>query len=1174
MAPTSRTPALQQFTVNMFADMGIQPGVADAILASQGLVRAVGTRPTRSRPQQRSTDIARQVPALSTVLITGTATDTNGTPPTTTDDGKVAVVEISFDGGATWKVANTTNNWATWSYNWQPKTQGTFTIQARAIDDSLNVANITPTADTVTVTAPIQPDTLSLFDPYVTVTGTPFNDGQPIELGMTFSASQAGQVTQLKYFRGASDANDTDVRDGHLWASNGTLLATATFTSGSGQSGWQVATLSAPVAIAAGTKYIVSYKTNNNYVATNSFFSPANEVAFDGVDDDAFSDPFGVLSAPQNDAVNRNGVYKYGTAAAVFPDQTYQGEHYWVDVSFTTTPSTTPIVTLAVTPSSVTEDGASNLVYTFTRSIVNSSALTVNYTVGGSATNGTDYSGIDTAGTTKTITFAANSATATVTVDPTADTTVEPNETVALTLATGSGYAVGTTAAVVGTITNDDGPSVTSSSLFTSKPVTGVLYNDATPVELGMKFTANQSGQITELKYYRDAADANDTDNRTGRLWSSSGAVLGSVTFNSTANQSGWQVAALSSPIAITAGQTYVVSYRTDNNYLAAGSFFAPANEVTFDGIQDNAFTDSFGFLSAPQSTVVSGGGVGGNGVYNYGTSVVLPNNTYNAANYWVDVTASTTSSTTPVITLAIAPASVPEDGTTNLVYTFTRSDVTISDLAVNYNVSGTATNGTDYTGDTLATSTVTFAGNSATATVIVDPTVDTTVETDETVALTLATGTAYTIGTATAVTGTITNDDIAPLPSITLAVATDAVAGRWHQTNLVYTFTRSDVTISDLAVNYNRQRHRHQRQRLHRDRYSWHDLKLSPSRANSATATVIVDPTVDTTVETDETVALTLATGTAYTIGTTTAVTGTITNDDVQNPDLGDAVFSISGTLAVNQILTVSKTADDPNGYPNGNGVFAYQWQSFTNGTDWSNIGSNAATYTTTLSEESKQVRVLVSYTDGAGYTESVIAPPVTIAITNLTLTGTSSANQLTGGSGNDSLSGLGGNDTLVGNGGNDTLNGGTGTDTMSGGEGDDTYVVNATTDVVTEQADQGTDTVNASVTYTLSANVENLVLTGTGNINGTGNTLNNTLTGNPGNNTLSGGNGDDILVGGAGRDTLTGSSDADVFRFSSLSDSLLFSPGTTTSARDRITDLAIGVDSIDGPNAVAATD
>ncbi|MGC8454483.1 MAG: bluetail domain-containing putative surface protein, partial [Cylindrospermopsis raciborskii] len=93
--------------------------------------------------------------------------------------------------------------------------------------------------------------------------------------------------------------------------------------------------------------------------------------------------------------------------------------------------------------------------YTFTRTGVISNALTVNYKVGGSATIGTDYTGISTAGTTKTVTFAANSSTATVTIDPTADTTVEENETVILTLAAGSGYTIWTTTAVTGTITND-----------------------------------------------------------------------------------------------------------------------------------------------------------------------------------------------------------------------------------------------------------------------------------------------------------------------------------------------------------------------------------------------------------------------------------------------------------------------------------------------------------------------------------------------------------------------------------------------------------------------------------------------------------------------------------------------------------------------------------------------
>jgi endoglucanase len=120
-----------------------------------------------------------------------------------------------------------------------------------------------------------------------------------------------------------------------------------------------------------------------------------------------------------------------------------------------------PVITLAISPSSVQEDGLVNLVYTFTRSGITTNALTANYTVGGTATLGTDYTGIATMGTPKTVTFAANSPTATVIVDPTADTTGEANETVALTLATGTGYTVGTTMAVTGTILNDDLPTIT-----------------------------------------------------------------------------------------------------------------------------------------------------------------------------------------------------------------------------------------------------------------------------------------------------------------------------------------------------------------------------------------------------------------------------------------------------------------------------------------------------------------------------------------------------------------------------------------------------------------------------------------------------------------------------------------------------------------------------------------
>jgi hypothetical protein len=129
-----------------------------------------------------------------------------------------------------------------------------------------------------------------------------------------------------------------------------------------------------------------------------------------------------------------------------------------------------PSITLAVAPTTgVTEDGTAKLVYTFSRTGVTTSALMVNYTVGGTATLGTDYTGIAATPATKTVSFAANSATATVTVDPTADTTIEADETVALTLAAGSGYRIGTAAAVVGTILNDDISSLTTYTMVTAE---------------------------------------------------------------------------------------------------------------------------------------------------------------------------------------------------------------------------------------------------------------------------------------------------------------------------------------------------------------------------------------------------------------------------------------------------------------------------------------------------------------------------------------------------------------------------------------------------------------------------------------------------------------------------------------------------------------------------------
>ncbi|MBS0123127.1 M10 family metallopeptidase C-terminal domain-containing protein [Thetidibacter halocola] len=145
--------------------------------------------------------------------------------------------------------------------------------------------------------------------------------------------------------------------------------------------------------------------------------------------------------------------------------------------------------------------------------------------------------------------------------------------------------------------------------------------------------------------------------------------------------------------------------------------------------------------------------------------------------------------------------------------------------------------------------------------------------------------------------------------------------------------------------------------------------------------------------------------------------------------------------------------------------------------------------------------------------------------------VTGNDLDNDLTGREGNDTLLGRLGNDTLRGGLGDDNLNGGAGDDQMIGWAGDDLYIVDSAGDVVMEAAGNGTDTVRSSVDHTLADEVEVLVLTGTDDIDGTGNALDNRLEGNTGANLLSGGEGNDTLNGGAGVDTLRGGLGDDVF-------------------------------------------
>jgi ELWxxDGT repeat protein len=362
-----------------------------------------------------------------------------------------------------------------------------------------------------------------------------------------------------------------------------------------------------------------------------------------------------------------------------------------------------PTVTLSVNQASVPEDGPANLVFTFTRTGSASRPLVVTYSVGGTATEGTDYTGLPGTGASRTVTINAGNASASLTVDPATDAIEETSETVSLTLVESVRYLVGTTGPVIGTLSNDD------QSGFTVTPTSGL--------------TTTEAG--------------------------------GSATFT---------VVLTSQPTAnVSVG---LASSRTTEGLASpAALLFTPATwnvpqTVTVTGVDDPIADgdQAYAIVTAPAVSTDPG---------------------YNGLNA-SDVQVSNTNNDDPlpVITLAVSPASVPEDGPANLIFTFTRTGSTAAPLSVPFGFDGMATEAVDFTGlpgAGVTFRTVLFAAGSSSATVVIDPVADTDVEPDETVALFLTPGNNYAIGTATPVVGTIANDDAPAAQSPTMSEATSS---------------------------------------------------------------------------------------------------------------------------------------------------------------------------------------------------------------------------------------------------------------------------------------------------------------------------------------------------------------------------------------------------------------
>jgi len=275
--------------------------------------------------------------------------------------------------------------------------------------------------------------------------------------------------------------------------------------------------------------------------------------------------------------------------------------------------------------------------------------------------------------------------------------------------------------------------------------------------------------------------------------------------------------------------------------------------------------------------------------------------------------------------------------------------------------------------------------------------------------------------------------------------------------------------------------------------------------------------------------------------LGNDTYFVDDVGDDVVENVGEGtDTVHaSISYTLTANvEKLFLTGTADiDGTGNDLNNSLTGNSGNNILDGGLGSDVMAGGLGDDTYIVDD---VRDVVKEASAAGTDQVLASVSYTLSanVENITLTGIADINA-TG----NTLS-----NTLIGNAGNNTLNGGAGADVMQGGAGDDTYVVDNIGDVVTENPGEGTDTVRTNLSWTLGANFENLILTGSSAVNGTGNAADNIITGNSGRNTLIGLDGNDTLIGGGGADTMIGGTGDDTYVVSTANSVLVEDVGEGT--------------------------
>jgi hypothetical protein len=546
-APEPADARMQQAQVNLFADMGVQPTTL-----MSGLVTATKTTDTTGPTVTVSSPAAGAGRANGALLtVSGTATDGGG--------GRVAAVEVSMDSGDTWHPATGTSSW---TYSAVQHGVGAQNIRVRAVDDSANIgATVTRP---VTVTCPC-----SIFG--VEVPATPaVSDASAVELGLRFTPDSSGFITGVRFYKGPGNGGS---HVGRLWSSTGTLLGQVAFGNETA-TGWQTASFTSPVAVTAGSTYVVSYSAPQGRYAVEeqAFYStPVKAAPF------TVAGGFGAATA---------GVY---ANAGSFPAESSGNPNYFVDAVFSTT-DTSPLSVTAQSPLA----GASSVPTgttvkaTFSKPVVAGSvSLTVKNPAGTTIAGTTTYDAA-----TRTATFTPSAALAgAIAYSVTADATD----------AGGQQVTAGKTWTFV-TAQPSGPPGACPCSLFGDDTQPTVLEeNDPDPVTLGVRFTVDTAGTVSALRFYKGPGN---TGVHTGTLWSASGSLLAAGTFSGEST-TGWQTLTLASPVAVTPGGEYVASYRAPLGRYSTGAAFSSGDLSRGPlrvGAAAGAYTYGAGFPSSSSS--------------------------------------------------------------------------------------------------------------------------------------------------------------------------------------------------------------------------------------------------------------------------------------------------------------------------------------------------------------------------------------------------------------------------------------------------------------------------------------------------------------------------------------------------------------------------------------------